>query len=281
MSPQDSQMLHDFLSQLIQARGIQKDPEADSLIQRAVAQQPDAAYLLVQRSLLLEQALKNAKGQVAQLENQLRSAQQGDRRFLDANAWGNSGGERPANAPVQQERREYQRDYPPAQHQPQFQPQYQQPSMMGGMFGARPGGFLGGGLLGSIAATAAGVAAGNFLFHGLDNMFHHHNQGGSNHLLNSEDQGSNLFSDQSGSSLADQAGLGDVGNLLDNGSSSNNFLDSGNNLLDNGPSADNLFDRTADSGIESGLDSGIDSGLDGLDGGGFFDGDGSDEGLFG
>jgi hypothetical protein len=84
-------MLHDFLSQLIQARGIQKDPEADSLIQRAVAQQPDAAYLLVQRSLLLEQALKNAKGQVAQLENQLRSAQQGDRRFLDPNAWGNSG----------------------------------------------------------------------------------------------------------------------------------------------------------------------------------------------
>ena len=45
MSPQDSQMLHDFLSQLIQARGVQKDPEADAVIQRAVAQQPDAAYV--------------------------------------------------------------------------------------------------------------------------------------------------------------------------------------------------------------------------------------------
>jgi hypothetical protein len=251
-------MLHDFLNQLVQVRGIQKDPEADALIQRAVAQQPDATYLLVQRSLLLEQALNNAKGQIAELENQLRGAQQGDRRFLDANAWGNSGGSRPANAPMQQERREYQRDprdYPPAQYQPQYQ---QQPSMMGGMFGGRPGGFLGGGLLGSIAATAAGVAAGNFLFHGLDNMLHHHDQGG-NRLLNSDDQGSNLFSDQSGSSLADQAGLGDVGQS------------SGEHLLDSG---------SGDVASEGLFDSGLDDGGSLDNNGGFFDGDGSDEGLF-
>jgi hypothetical protein len=251
-------MLHDFLNQLVQVRGIQKDPEADALIQRAVAQQPDATYLLVQRSLLLEQALNNAKGQIAELENQLRGAQQGDRRFLDANAWGNSGGSRPANAPMQQERREYQRDprdYPPAQYQQQYQ---QQPSMMGGMFGGRPGGFLGGGLLGSIAATAAGVAAGNFLFHGLDNMLHHHDQGG-NRLLNSDDQGSNLFSDQSGSSLADQAGLGDVGQS------------SGEHLLDSG---------SGDVASEGLFDSGLDDGGSLDNNGGFFDGDGSDEGLF-
>lgn len=261
MSPQDSQMLHDFLSQLIQARGLQKDPEADALIQRAVAQQPDAAYLLVQRSLLQEQALNNAKDQIAQLQNQLQSAQQGDRRFLDANAWGNSGSSHPASAAMQQERREYQRDprdYPPQQ----YQPQYQQPSMMGSMFGARSGGFLGGGggLLGSIAATAAGVAAGNFLFHGLDNMFHHHDQGAGNRLLNGDDPGNNLFSDQSGSALADQAGLGDIG-----GGSGNHLLDSGSGDV----ASEGLFD--------SGLD---DSGtLDST--GGFFDGDGSDEGLFG
>ena len=265
MSPQDSKMLHDFLAQLIQARGIQKDPEADALIQRAVAQQPDAVYLLVQRSLLMEQALNNARDQIAQLENQVRSAQQGDRRFLDANAWGNSGASRPASAAMQQERREYQRDprdYPPQQ----YQPQYQQPSMMGGMFGSRPGGgFLGGGggMLGSIAATAAGVAAGSFLFHGLDNMFHHHDQGGSR-LLNSDDQGNNLFSDQSGSGLADQAGLGDIGQSFDSGS--------GNNLLDSG-SGDFASEGLFDSGVDDG--GGLDSN------GGFFDGDGSDEGLFG
>jgi hypothetical protein len=266
MSPQDSQMLTDFLSQLIQARGIQKDVEADAMIQRAVAQQPDAAYLLVQRSLLQEQALKNAKGQIAQLENQLRSAQQGDRRFLDPNAWGNSGDARPANTPMQQERREYQREYQQPQYQPQMQPQYQQPGMMGGMFGSRPGGgFLGGGMLGSIAATAAGVAAGSFLFHGLDNMFHHHDQGGSNHLLNSDDQGNSLFSDQSGSALADQAGLGDVGQSLDTGS--------GNHLLDSDSGGDVASEGLFDSGLNDG------GSLDST--GGFFDGDGSDEGLFG
>jgi hypothetical protein len=257
-------MLHDFLSQLIQARGIQKDPEADALIQRAVAQQPDAAYLLVQRSLLLEQALNNAKGQIAQLENQVRTAQQGDRRFLDANTWGNSGDARPANAPMQQERRDYHRDAPPAQYQPQYQPQYQQPqqpSMMGGMFGGRPGGFLGGGggLLGSIAATAAGVAAGNFLFHGLDNMFHHHDQGGSR-LLNSDDPGNNLFNDQSGGALADQAGLGDIGQSS-----------GGEHLLDSG---------SGDVASEGLFDSGLDEGGSLDNNGGFFDGDGSDEGLF-
>ncbi|MGJ7918598.1 DUF2076 domain-containing protein [Massilia sp. LXY-6] len=267
MSPQDSQMLHDFLSQLIQARGIQKDPEADALIQRAVAQQPDAAYLLVQRSLLLEQALNNAKSQVAQLQDQLSQQRSGQRddngKFLDANTWGNSGGSRPVNAPMQQA----QRDYPQAQYQqppyqPQYQPQYQQQPPAGGMFGSRSGGFLGGGMLGSIAATAAGVAAGNFLFQGIENMFGHHEQGG-HRLLNSDDPANNLFSDQSGSSLANQAGLGDVGQSL-GGSGGNNLLDSGSGDV----ASEGLFDSGTDDG--GSLDNN----------GGFFDGDGSDEGLF-
>ena len=267
MSPQDSQMLHDFLSQLIQARGMQKDPEADALIQRACAQQPDAAYLLVQRSLLLEQALNNAKGQIAALQSQLeqsRSGQQGGGgKFLDANAWGNSGGSRPAQA-MQQSQPAYQQPGQQPYQQP-YQPPYQQ-SMGGPMMGASSG-FLrggGGGGLGTIAATAAGVAAGNFLFHGLDNMFHDHGSGGSNHLLSDNgntDPSNNLFSDQSGSSLAEQAGLGDVGQSPGSGS-------------------DNLFDSgSADTASEGLFDSSVDNGS--LDGGdGFFDGDGSDEGLF-
>ncbi|MFL6636333.1 MAG: DUF2076 domain-containing protein [Massilia sp.] len=239
MSPQDSQMLHDFLSQLIQARGIQKDPEADALIQRAVAQQPDAPYLLVQRALLLEQALNNAKDRIAGLESQVRSGQPGGDggKFLDANSWGNSGGTQPAQS--------YQRDtQQPYQSQPQYQPQYQSAPSSGFL----RGGF--GGTLGSIAATAAGVAAGGFLFQGLENMFGHHEHGGGNRLLNSDDPSNNLFNDQSGSSLANQAGLGDVDQVLDNGSSS-----------------EGLFDSSVDNGS--------------IDGGqGFFDGDGSDEGLF-
>lgn len=245
MSPQDTQMLQDFLGQLVQAHGIQKDPEADAMIQRAVAQQPDAAYLLVQRALLVGQALDNAKGRIAALEDQLRQAQQGKGegggRFLDADSWGNSGASRPA---AQGYAREAQPQYQPGQpqYQTQYQPQYQQPARSG---------FLSGGLgstLGTVAATAAGVAAGGFLFQGLENMFNHKEQGGgSNHLLGGDDPGNNLFSDQSGSSLADQAGLGDVDRSLDNGRS------------------EGLFDADNTS-------------IDGGDG--FFDGDGSDEGLF-
>jgi hypothetical protein len=240
-------MLTDFLNQLIQARGIQKDPEADALIQRAVAQQPDAAYLLVQRALLLEQGLNNARNQIATLQDQLRSQQgQGGGKFLDANTWGNSGRTVASPAPqpqVQQYQPEYRQPY-----QPPYQPSYQQagPGSMG-----MGGGFLGGGLrgtLGTIATTAAGVAAGNFLFQGLENMFSHHERGG-NHLLNSDDTANNLFSDQSGSSLADQAGLGDVDQSV-------------------GQPAEGLFDSSVDTGS---LDDG---------GQGFFDGDGSDEGLF-
>jgi hypothetical protein len=254
MSPQDEHKLTDFLTQLIQARGIQKDQEADALIQRAVAQQPDAAYLLVQRALLLEQGMNNARTQIASLQNQLRSlqqdgqpGQQGDGRYPDANTWGNSGNARPVPPPVQQYQPNNQQPY-----QPPYQPSYQ--SAPGPMGMGAPGGFFGGGgglrgTLGSIATTAAGVAAGSFLFQGLENMFSHH-EGGGNHLLNSDDPANNLFNDQSGSGLANQAGLGDVDGSI-------------------GQPAEGLFDNSADT-----------SSLDDGGGQGFFDGDGSDDGLF-
>ena len=224
MTPSDAQVLHDFLGQLVQARGLKKDPEADALIQRAVEQQPDAAYLLVQRVLLMEQALNSAKSQIAALENQLRQQpqyqhqQQQGGGFLE-----NVFGHRRHVSHPQSQHMSYQHAYPG--------------SMGGGMPGfLRSGG--GGGLLGSIAATAAGVAAGSFLFHGLDNLFHDHDGNSAAHLLGGDQLGS---ADLSGSTLAEQAGLGDIGQS--------------DNLLDSEP------------------------GLDGN--GGFFDGDGSDDGLFG
>src|SRR4051794_32100827 len=97
MSPQDAQLLQDFLNQLVQVRGVAKDPEAEAMIARAVAQQPDASYLLVQRALLLQQALDNAKAEMTALQNQLRAAPQKAPAFLDPNAWGNSGASRPAS----------------------------------------------------------------------------------------------------------------------------------------------------------------------------------------
>jgi uncharacterized protein len=159
MSPQDAQLLQDFLDQLVQARGVAKDPQAEDMIKRAVAQQPDAAYLLVQRALLMQQALDNAQSQIAALQSQLRdSAPQGRHSFLDPSTWGNSGGSRPSAA---------------------SQAQAQQPyaGSMQAQQAQSGGGFLrgaGGSMLGNIAATAAGVAGGAFLFQGLEHLLGAH-----------------------------------------------------------------------------------------------------------
>ena len=217
MNPSDEKTLQDFLGQLVQARGVTKDPQADALIRRAVAEQPDAAYLLVQRALLVEQALGNAKARIAALE---RQTTKGGGGFLDATTWGNSAQGNPSS---------------PAPVQSAVQP-------------ARSGGFLGGaggGMLGTIAATAAGVAAGSFLFHGIGNLLDHDGaqggaEGGASHLL--ADAGAGEAN--SGGALADQAGIG---------------------AIDEPCAAD---DPLADSNH-------------GDEPSGFFDGDGSDEGVFG
>src|SRR5471032_251592 len=156
MSPQEIQTLQHFLTQLVQVRGIARDPQADAMIAGAVAQQPDAAYLLVQRALLMEQALSRANEQIAALQNQLQAAQQQApaRGFLDAETWGSPSAQRqqPMQQPVMQ----------PMQ-QPMMQPMYAQQAP--GFFGGRVGG-----MLGNVAATAAGVAGGAFLFQGIEHL---------------------------------------------------------------------------------------------------------------
>lgn len=185
MTPQETQALERFLTQLSQARAAAKDPQADAMIAEAVARQPDAAYLLVQRALLLDNALAAAREQNAALQAQLQQLQQlqaaqggGNRGFLDDNAWGYASGNNPGRAaaagaasmaapqpaPFQASAQGPGQSpvaYPPAAAQPPAA----QPKT----------GWLGGGLggtLGSIATTAAGVAGGAFLFQGLENMFH-------------------------------------------------------------------------------------------------------------
>lgn len=154
MNTQEIQSLETFLDQLVQVRGVAKDPQAESLIAGAVAQQPDAPYLLVQRALLMEQALNRAKAQIASLQGQLQPT----RGFLDAEAWGNT----PAGAPRTTARA-------PAA------PADMQPAAMAVQAPAATPGFFSGGLggtLGTVAATAAGVAGGAFLFQGIEHMMH-------------------------------------------------------------------------------------------------------------
>src|SRR5260370_39025761 len=68
MNAQERAALENFLDQLVQIHGVDKIAEADLMIRRALERQPDAAYLLVQRALLLGQALAAAKARIADLE---------------------------------------------------------------------------------------------------------------------------------------------------------------------------------------------------------------------
>jgi hypothetical protein len=187
MTPQESRALQDFLDQLTQVRGMQKDPQAEAAIARAVSQQPDAAYLLVQRSMLQDQALDSAKAQIAQLQNELQASRAAGAaggtgasaaaRFLDAgSAWGRSAAGRPQPQPEAQS--------PVMQAAPGGMPMYGPAAGAGrpGMLGGGGRGFLGGGggggsFLGNLAATAAGVAGGAFLFQGIQNLMGHDEHG--------------------------------------------------------------------------------------------------------
>ncbi|MDP9109339.1 MAG: DUF2076 family protein, partial [Pseudomonadota bacterium] len=165
MTPDETRLLSNFLSQLGQVNGVSKDPQAASMIAEAVARQPDAAYLLVQRSLLQEQALAAATARIAALEAQTRAAPASS-SFLDAgnNAWGRGAVAAPQPAP--------QSNGLPMQG-------------MAGYAAPAPSRFFGGGgggsFLTSMAATAAGVAGGAFLFQGIESLMGHHHD--SAHLM--------------------------------------------------------------------------------------------------
>ena len=163
MNPQERDQLNQFLKQLGDARVGEKNAEAEALIRETVAKQPDAAYLLVQRAMLVEQALNTAKAQIAQLQAQAQNAQSGrsNAGFLGGgNPWAqslDSGSGSGAGVPGAGN--------------------YQMPRGAAPLANAVPAAGGGAGsFLGSVATTAAGVVAGGFLFQGLENLIggHHH-----------------------------------------------------------------------------------------------------------
>jgi hypothetical protein len=216
MTPQEHEKLQEFLTQLKQAQGVQRDPEADALISAAVARQPDAAYLLVQRTLLQDQALEAAKARIADLERQLQSARpaSGTSFLGGGDAWGNSArsaplpppapsASYPAAAPAYPQEPAYQANNPaayPGQRQGGW-------SRFGGGMGSGMGGG-GGSFLGTMAATAAGVAGGAFLFQGIGNMLGQHGNDAGQHGLASSLGGDHGTA--SDSSLARDAGVDNV-----------------------------------------------------------------------
>ena len=139
MTPDERNLLQQFLADLQGSRGAAKDPEADGMIGQALRANPDAAYLLVQHAMLADQALQAAHSRIEALEGP--APQQGG-SFL-------STGQSPQPA--------YRQDQDAS---PPPQPQ----SPLGQNSGL-------GGFLRNAGTVAAGMAGGEFLAQGLSNLF--------------------------------------------------------------------------------------------------------------
>jgi hypothetical protein len=200
MTPQERTMLQDFLGKLTSAKNISKDVEADMLIRQAIANQPDADYLLVQNILLMQHALTELNGKVQQLEQQLQNApaQQPQSSFL---------GPQGQNAV-----KSYFSKSSPEQAQPTYQQGYQ------GQTAQQSSGF--GDFLRSAGTTAAGVAGGMFLFEGVSHLFNGGSAfGSSGNGIGTENITNNYYSAPSEQPV-DSGFLGqdDIGGAFDSGS---------------------------------------------------------------
>jgi hypothetical protein len=190
MTPRESQSLQQLLSQLVQVGEIAKDADAERLISKAASQQPNAVYLLVQRVMILEQALEAAQERIAALEMQRRSVQSsGSNSFLDANAWGKTP-VAPATATVSHAMRSQEVSLTGKPlREPANRPFATQSSQAYPATGSGPSSFLrggGGSMLGTIAATAAGVAGGAFLYQGIGNLLGNPSTDNANNLAGIE-----------------------------------------------------------------------------------------------
>ena len=154
MNTQEREQLTRFLQQLAQAQVGAKDVDAELLIHETCSRQPDSTYLLVQRCLLLDQALATAQSEITRLQQAQQNTPSGNASFLNNSAWGNT----PMPTSAQQ-----------TQQPASFSPPPQTPAIQP----ATPG--WGSGMLGTVATTAAGVVAGSFLYQGINNMMGHHN----------------------------------------------------------------------------------------------------------
>lgn len=155
MQQQESDLIADLFGRLQQFENQPRDQEAERLIASYVARQPASPYLLVQTALVQEEALKQAKARIAELESKVASGQASGQGSFLGNAprgpWGSPAAPVPAAVPAPV----------PAPAQP---------------WGAAPQAPAGGGFLRTALTTAAGVAGGALLFEGIRGMFGHNTQ---------------------------------------------------------------------------------------------------------
>jgi len=214
MTPQERQMIDDLFDRLARVEGATRDPEAEAAIAQAWQRAPNASYALVQTVLVQDEALKRAHERIEALEARGAPEQKPAGGFLDPARdsmfgqgqgrgsvpnvppppAGNASLSRPAWNTGQVLGQGGPESYPPQQPPPQA------------------AGGSGGSFLGTAAAAAAGAVGGSLLLNSIRSMM-----GGGQHgfgdasALGNKSGGSPWGSDQSGGTLARDAGVNDIG----------------------------------------------------------------------
>lgn len=257
MTPQERQLIDDLFDRLSKLESAPRDPEAVAAISQGLQRAPNSVYALVQTVLVQDEALKRANSRIQELEQagaQQQPAPSGG--FLDSMRETIFGGSPsrgsvpnvpppvPGGRPVWNSGQALP---PQPQGGPYDQGGYGQ--SRGGIFGGGGGG--GGSFLGTAAAAAAGMVGGSLLLGGIRSMM-----GGPSHQQAFGDGGffgdrpsPSPWSDESGSSLARDAGIDHIGGGGDSGRSG--LFDQASNDYDSGNDSDDA-DFDSDSGGDDG-----------------------------
>lgn len=218
MTPQERQMIDELFDRLAKLESAPRDPNAAAAIAQGLRTAPSAVYGLVQTVLVQDEALRRADSRIQELEAATAPEPNQSGGFLDSMretifGQGSSHGSVPNVPPPQAGRPVWNSGQVLQQTQPQEH--YNEPPY-GQSYGAPPSAFGGGGgsFLGTAAASAAGVIGGSLLLNSIRSMM-----GGSHQSFADAsaigNRSQNPLNDQSGSNLARDAGINDVGSPQD------------------------------------------------------------------
>jgi len=262
MNPQERQLVDELFDRLAKLEAAPRDPDAANAISDGLRKAPNAVYPLVQTVLLQDEALKRANfGQGQGGQSQGGQPPRGSVPNVPP----------PASRPVWNSGQVMQQAQPPSYNQG-YDHGYGQGYGQGGYqgygqpygasYGAPPFGGGGGSFLGTAAAAAAGLVGGSLLMSGIRNMMGGSHYGFAEPTRVVEVDRPSPWSDQSGSTLARDAGVNDIGSsrdsgdsssrsgLLDQASDNNNF--GGNDRDDMDMDADDFTDNGGDFGNDDG-----------------------------
>lgn len=267
MTPQERQLVDELFDRLSKLENAPRDPDAIAAISDGLRKAPGAVYALVQTTLLQDEALKRAHNRIQELEAAHAPEQAQSGGFLDTmrdTLFGSSPsrGSVP-NVPPRDSRPVWNSGQAMQQAQP-GQPPYGQAYGQGQGYGqgAPPVGGGGGSFLGTAAAAAAGVVGGSLLLSSIRGMMgggSHQAFGDTNALGDRSPWGG---SDQSGGSLARDAGLDDIG------SNRESRQDSRQGLFDQASNDRDGNDQDDDNNDNGNMDIADDSDFGGGDDGG-------------